>query len=71
MIGEVYITFEGVWVNPLELAERLESELEPELDVAGAARTDERIAGGDVGCGAPAAERGAARQVNALSHASL
>ena len=35
----------------------LEGELHPELNVAAASRTDERIAGGHVGCGTPAAER--------------
>src|SRR5438445_2098464 len=35
----------------------LEGELQTELNVAAASRTDERIAGGHVGCGAPAAKR--------------
>ena len=35
----------------------LERELQPELHVAGASRTDDRIAGCDVGCRAAAAER--------------
>jgi len=48
-----------------------ERELEPDLHVAGATRTDERIAGGDIGCGAPAAERAAPIQLDALPHASL
>jgi hypothetical protein len=34
-----------------------EGELHPELHHATASRTDERIAGSDVGCGAPATER--------------
>ncbi len=34
----------------------LEHELQPELHHAVASRTDERITGRDVGCGAPAAE---------------
>jgi len=33
-----------------------ERNLQPELNVAAGSRTDERIAGRDVGCGAPAAE---------------
>ena len=60
----------GLYISS-NLALRSERELEPELDVAGAARADERIAGGDVGCGAPAAERRAAIQLDALPHASL
>jgi hypothetical protein len=38
-----------------------EGDLQPELNVAAASRTDDRIAGGDVGCGASAAERAAGR----------
>jgi len=34
-----------------------EGELQPDLNVAAASWTDDRIAGGDVGCGAPATER--------------
>src|SRR5579863_2996349 len=43
------------------LVERSEREIKPHLDVAGASRTDDRIAGRDVGCGAPAAERAGGR----------
>src|SRR6266571_2953362 len=38
-------------------AENSERELHPQLHHAAASRTDEGIASGDVGCGAPAAER--------------
>jgi len=47
----------GLFYTPLELAGlKLERELQPELHVSAASRTDERIAGRDVGRGAPAAE---------------
>src|SRR5580704_2422592 len=40
-------------------------QLQPELHHAAASRTDERIAGRDVGCGAPAAEMAAVARVAA------
>ena len=66
--------FEGSdFALPSKLRKELEGELEPELEVAGAARTDERIAGSDIGRGASAAQQavGAASQVDALPYASL
>src|SRR2546426_474574 len=46
-------------------ARNSEGELQPELNLAAASRTDDRIAGGDIGRGAPAGERGTARGVAA------
>ena len=53
-------------LHPLELAaQKLERELQAELHHAAASRTDERIAGRDVGCGAPGAERAGIVQFSA------
>src|ERR1700674_3939699 len=53
----------GDFAPPLNLPGCLERELQPELDIPGAARTEDGIAGYDVGCGAPAAEPRAARKL--------
>ncbi len=50
----------------------LEGELQPELNVAAAPRTDQGIAGGHVGCGTPAAERaGGAHVIGSTRSAAI